>query len=153
MGLYRLACSNGLVISIGSLSSYRVRHVSNTIENVLQAVNGIISQFPQVTETVERLKATTLTLAERQRYAELALGLRYDANRVPFHSSRLLETRRHVDAISNENLWGVFNTVQENLLQGQQRRTRMEHTSRAVRGLDVDLSLNRGLWQLTQSFL
>lgn len=150
MGLYRTVCSNGLVVAIGSLSSFRVRHVSSTIDGVLESVQQVINQFPLVEETVRALKAKTLTITEAEKYSELALGLRYDMGKAPFSATRLLSLRRTEDA--GYNLWSVYNVIQENLTGQTIRRNRAEHSSRAIRSIDSDLGINRGLWALTQSF-
>lgn len=152
LGLYRLICKNGLVVSHGHFSSYRVRHVATTVGDVLTAVKGIIDQFPQVAETVQRMQSIQLTAAQRENMAALAVGLRWDADKAPFHPSRLLETRRIED--SSTDLWTTYNVIQENLMTGQQGRrrgywiTERNRGSREVKSIDTEMTVNRGLWDL-----
>ncbi len=150
-GIFKLACLNGATVSIGSLSQYRAIHRNLIIETVLSAVKGIVSTYPQVIETIHRMQNTELSYDNRARFAQLAIGLRYDLDRLPFQAERLLEVRRDLDRAPN--LYNVFHVVQENLIQGQTRRTHLERTTRTVRSIDTDLFVNRGLWQLAQSFL
>jgi hypothetical protein len=55
-------------------------------------------------------------------------------------------------------LWTTFNVIQENLIQGQHisRRARVVnrsfHSTRAVASIDSNLSINRGLWEIAETF-
>lgn len=155
VGLYRLVCSNGMVVSAGNFDSYHVIHVKNTIENVLESVHKITCQFPKLLETVSHFKTVELSIDQREHMAKMALGLRYDPDKFPFNPKRLLETRRPVD--QGTDLWSVYNVIQENLLRGQTRRryvpwyTTRERSSREIRSIDTDLTLNKGLWKLASN--
>jgi len=151
LGLFRLVCSNGMVVSSGVFDAFRVRHVGTTIDQVLQAVSSIIGQFPQVEDSVRRFQGIQLTDAQREHMASLAMGLRWDADKVPFAASRLLSTRRIAD--QGTDLWSTYNVIQENLLQGQKAsRYDRRGGSRAIKSIDMDLKLNRGLWSLTEQY-
>ena len=158
LGLFRLVCLNGMVVNSGKLEGYRVRHVGSTVENILDAVQSLTRQFPVVAEQVERFRSVTLSDDQRLNLAALAMGLRYDEAKQPFPSARLLTVRRQAD-IGND-LWSTFNVIQENLLQGvhlrrYEKRVHVVNghagqSMRAVKSIDVDLQLNRGLWQLAE---
>jgi len=159
LGLFRLVCSNGMVVSAGVFESFRVRHVGASIDNVLEATYRIIDQFPQVESTVQRMQGIQLTDGQRETMAQLAMGLRWDADKVPFQAARLLSTRRTSD--EGKDLWTTYNVIQENLLRGQSisRWGRVRHatgsydrSTRAVQGIDSDLTLNRGLWQIAEQY-
>jgi len=85
-----------------------------------------------------------------------ALRLRFDdANQAPINASRLLDSRRWED--KGDDLWHVFNRVQENLIRGGQRdfsRRREDGRrfprTRAIAGLDQNIRLNRELWNLAE---
>lgn len=149
-GLYRLACGNGLTVSVGSLSLTRVVHKNESIETVLDAVKNVVNQFPLVADTIRKMQERVLTYSERSKFAELALLLRYDMGKEPYEANRLLVPRRALDVGSS--LWAVYNVIQENITQSTQRRGRFEHSSRAVRSIDTDLTINRDLWALTQAY-
>lgn len=151
MGLYRLACSNGMVVSAGLLSRYKIRHIHNTIQDVVVALDKLADNTPAVVKQLETMQARVLTDSERLQFAERAMALRYDVTAQPYAATRLLEARRFAD--KGDNLFSVLNRVQENLTQGQYRSTRLERTSRKVRNIDLDLQLNRGLWQLASSLV
>jgi uncharacterized protein DUF932 len=161
LGLYRLICKNGLVVSSGILGRERVRHVSATIADVMLSASRIVAQFPKVSSLVERMQATQLSMSARENMAAMAMGLRWDADKVPFESSRLLSTRRDED--HGMDLWTTYNVIQENLLRGQSARawgrfkhqgeTRIPRTSSEVKAIDTEMTLNRGLWEIASSHL
>lgn len=154
LGLFRLVCSNGMVVSSGVFDSYRVRHVGTDLNQVMQAVHSIIGQFPQVEDSVRRMQGVQLTDSQRENMAQLAMGLRWDADKVPFESARLLTTRRTAD--QGTDLWTTYNVIQENLLRGQRigyiARRAGARATRAVGSIDMDLKLNRGLWSLAEQY-
>jgi hypothetical protein len=151
LGLFRLVCSNGMVVSSGVFDAFRVRHVGTSIAEVLKAVHSIVGQFPQIEDAVRRMQAVQLTDYQRESMASVAMGLRWEAGKAPFEASRLLSTRRSAD--SGLDLWSTYNVIQENLTQGQ-RANRYMHSrgTRAIKSIDSDLSINRGLWQLAEQF-
>ena len=155
LGLFRLVCANGLVVSSGNLAGYRIRHVGSTIHDVLRATQDLITQFPYVQESVAKMQAKQLTDGQREQMAAMALGLRWDAAKVPFESARLLVTRRIEDA--GTDLWTTYNVIQENMIRGQHRSRwgRFNggsiRTTQPVKSIDVDMKINRGLWELASS--
>ena len=156
-GMYRLICSNGMVASAGVNESYRVRHMGTTIGEVLDATYRIIDNFPQIEDQVIRFQNMQLTQEQREKMAEMALGLRWDAGKAPFAAARLLSVRREAD--KGTDLWTTFNVIQENITQGQHfsRWNRVSNPGlRSTRGLasiDADLSVNRGLWKLAEELV
>jgi hypothetical protein len=155
MGLFRLVCKNGLVVNYGTMSSYRIRHVASTIENVLDAVYSVMDQFPKLSETVQIMQRQTLTQSQRIGFAQAAMGLRFEADKLPYAAEMLLQIRRDED--EGASLWNVYNTIQENLLRGQHfsRRGRWStgaRSTREVKSIDVDMQLNQGLWSLAEAY-
>ena len=98
-----------------------------------------------------------LTDAERLALAMGAATYRWgDAKKAPVSPSTLLNPRRFGDGA--KDLWTTLNTVQENAIRGGQRDysrrptdgTRMPK-SRAIKGIDEDLKLNKALWQMAET--
>ena len=155
MGLFRLVCTNGLTVSSGNISDYRIRHTGFRTEDVLAASAQMIAQIPALAATVERMRDMKLTEDQRMAFAAQALGLRWDAGKAPIETAQLLMHRRQVDA--STDLWTTLNVVQENIIRGgitgQARgKTRRRYTTRAVNSPATDIVLNRGLWQLAEQF-
>jgi hypothetical protein len=150
LGLFRLVCSNGLVVSSGVFDAFRIRHVSTDIDTVLGAVHSILQQFPQVEDSIRRMQGVQLTDSQREYMAQLAMGLRWEADKAPFESTRLLSYRRSAD--SGKDLWSTYNVIQENMLQGQHVRAYHSRSTRAIKSIDSDLAINRGLWSIAERY-
>ncbi len=153
LGLFRLVCSNGLVVASGMMGKYRVRHTGTVIDNVLDAVHGLIEEFPALSDRVRQFQSIQLTQEQREHFAAMAAGLRWEADKVPFHSSRLLSTKRYADNASD--LWTTYNVIQENLTRGQNASgygRQFVRSTREIKAIDSDLAINRGLWQLAESY-
>lgn len=149
LGLFRLVCSNGLVTSSALFQSYKIRHVFSSMTDVQEAVHSIMGQVPLLEATVQQWASIPLPLDSQHRFAEQAMGLRWEQDKAPFAYDRLLSTRRQDDAVPT--LWNIYNRVQENLMRGMPR-DRYSKASRTVTGLDTGLTLNRKLWALAETF-
>jgi hypothetical protein len=70
VGLYRLACLNGLVVDCRELDSLRIRHGSRIVDEVIDASQEVIKRVPAVLEAVNRFQQIRLARHERERYRE-----------------------------------------------------------------------------------
>src|SRR3989454_6798384 len=156
-GLYRFICANGMFVADGSaFERVSIRHAGFTPDEVIEASFRILDHVPAITASVEAFRARQLTGPESRAFATAALRLRYeDAQKVPVGPEKLLEARRYEDA--GDDLWHVFNRLQENLLRGglkDETRCRKDGKrfarSRAITGLDRNVRLNKELWSLAQ---
>jgi hypothetical protein len=155
-GLFRLACSNGMVCPIGEVRGIRVRHGKHIVDAVIEGSYELIEELPQIAASVDRFRDTGLDGREQGLFAEAALEVRNGedwARQSPVPPGQLLEARRTDD--KGADLWVTFNRVQENLLKGgllgraqSGRRVR----TRQVRSVTEDVRLNRALWRLAERF-
>lgn len=152
-GLFRLVCSNGMVISDGTFGKIGIRHTGadTIINDVIEGTYKVIEELPNISDKLESIASVTLNDREREAYAEAALELRWQDGNAPVTASDLLDARRREDR--KPDLWHTFNTVQENLIKGGLRgrnkngkRTR----TRAVNSVNEDVRLNRALFTLTE---
>lgn len=153
-GLYRLVCSNGLVVG-DDFAEYRVRHSGNleTIKGqVIEGAYTILDNFNLIDENMDTMKSISLNPEHQRAFAKSALMLRYDdIEDSPITEEKLLNVRRRED--NDNSLWTVFNKVQENLLQGGlhgRNKKRKLVTTRPIKNIDKDIKLNRALWTLSQ---
>lgn len=156
-GVFRVACSNGLMIADGTVDSISLSHVGLDVADVIRASSRMIESAPAVEASIAGMMARVLSPLEAKALAVGAIALRYeDPADCPVKPEKLLEPRRGAD--SGNDLWRTFNRVQENLIRGGQRgfvideatgRTRRAST-RAIKGIDADTRLNRGLWAMAE---
>ena len=156
IGLFRLLCSNGLIVSLGHLGGgIRVRHGRNIVKEVIEGSFQLVEELPGVVARVGQFRDMPLTTEEQEAFAEAALTVRYGEDwraQSPVGPGQLLDARRREDA--GDDLWGVYNRVQENFmkggLDGRSARTGRRVRTRGIRGIQEDLRLNRALWVLAE---
>lgn len=148
-GLFRLVCSNGLVVADTTFGKISIRHSGDVVGRVIEGTAEIVQDLPRLSESVREMQAIDLRPEERRAFANAALGLRDSA--LPVEPEQALRPRRYADNASD--LWTTFNVVQENVIRGGLRsRTstgRRTHT-RAIGSIQEDTRLNKALWQLAE---
>ena len=155
-GLFRFVCGNGMIVSDSTFERVSIRHSGFTPDEVIDASFKLLDGIPAITSLVETFKNRQLTNTEWESFAGAALRLRFDdVNHAPINAIKLLDSRRWED--KGDDLWHVFNRVQENLIRGGQRdwQRRREDgrrfpRTRAIAGLDQNIRLNRELWNLAE---
>jgi hypothetical protein len=159
-GLYRLICSNGMMVSDAEIDSINVRHTGNVMQDVLDGSRRLIADTQRSIGTVRNWTQLQLTDGEQRVFAESAHTLRFaDAEgkvTTPITADQLLTPRRREDI--GGDLWHTLNRVQENVIAGglsavqrdaNGRRVRRVSTRR-INGIDQDVRLNRALWSLAE---
>lgn len=154
LGVYKFACSNGLIDTTHHFAEMDIRHFGYEIEQVLSAGQKLIERVPQVIEVIDAWKGKQLPYARQLEFAMFALAQRYPEN-APIQPGDLLTRRRIED--SYDSLWTIFNVVQENLLQGGQsyeketKRGLRNLKVRPIRSIGTNLSVNRTLWSAAEA--
>ncbi len=155
MGLFRVICTNGMIVSNGAFPGYCVSHRGNVVEEVICAALELVSQFPLLACQVERMERRRLGMDEQVRLAERALALRYpDPSLAGMQPSQLLTCRRVED--TGDDLWRTLNRIQENLLRGGLSRRsaggRLVRT-RGITAIRQEVRINSALWDLALAAL
>ncbi|MEO8017861.1 MAG: DUF932 domain-containing protein [Pseudomonadota bacterium] len=155
MGIYRVICTNGLIVSRGAFPAYCVSHRGNVVDEVVSSALKLAEQFDSLAAEVVRMEERPLFKDEQVRFAERALMMRFaDLAESGMEPSRLLTCRRSEDV--GDDLWSVMNRVQENLLRGGVSRRsvtgRLTRTRR-ISSIREDVRLNSGLWDLAREVL
>ena len=150
VGLFRVACTNGLVVSMGVFPVWRVMHRGDVVRDVVCAAFRISQRFEALATAVERMERTVLDAGQRLEFAAQALALRFPKDlEGAVEPSRFLVPRRPEDA--GNDLWRTFNVVQENLLRGgilrRSASNRLTRTRR-ITAIREDVRLNSALWEM-----
>lgn len=151
-GIFRLVCSNGMVVKSASVDEVSVRHSGrdDLIGQVIEGSYRVIEEAPKAIAQVESWKAIDLKPEQQLALATAAIELRGTSLEVS--PSELLRTRRYED--KKTDLWTTMNRVQENLIrggyQGRNTETGLRQRVRGVKSVDGDTKLNRALWVLTE---
>jgi hypothetical protein len=154
-GVYRLVCSNGLIVGDDCFSR-RVKHQGNVIEKVVEAANDLIEISPISVRKASEWTGIELKQDQKVAFAEAAAMLKWDPKEIdqkPFGiiSQGLLSPRRYDDY--KNDLWTTFNVIQENMIHGGVRyRTEAgsRQRTREVGSVGENVRLNTSLWALTE---
>lgn len=152
-GLFRAVCSNGLVCG-ESFGEVRVPHKGNVVERVIKGAYEVLGIFDRVEEKRDAMQSLMLPPPAQQALAKAALTYRFGEEHQPVTESQLLAPRRWQD--ESGDLWTTYQRIQENLikggLNGRNAKGGRTHT-RAIKGIDGDVKLNRALWVMAENML
>jgi hypothetical protein len=155
LGLFRVICTNGMIVSRGAFPAYRVTHRGNIVDEVIAGALKVAESFECLAAQVERMEERRLFKDEQVVFAARALALRFpEPAQGGIAPSQLLTCRRAEDV--GDDLWHVFQRCQEGLLRGGfSRRSasgRLIRT-RAISSISRDIELNGRLWDLAAETL
>lgn len=152
-GLFRLVCTNGLVVQDADHGTISVHHTHKIAERVVEAADHILEEAPKILAVTKEWDAIKLSRRQQLHLANKAIELRYLSKELsPIDADMALTARRNEDEAPT--LWRTFNVLQENLSQGGQegRTARGRATkTRSIASVKNSLIFNRGLWELADS--
>lgn len=149
--LFRMVCSNGLIVKSNDIYSSRTRHIDVTEQKVVQEAEKVIRAAVESARRVELFRNKILSPDAVREFSVRALELRGMNNVTP---ADMLSARRSEDVGSS--LWQVFNRVQENLIRGgiqgvseNGRRVRTQ----GIKAMGPTVRVNTKLWELAEEFV
>lgn len=180
LGVFRLVCSNGLVVARGMFREIRIRHVGFNPKEVVRASGQIGEGGKLVAEHIQQMRDTPFGVDKQLVMAHdavpLLLGDGVETGRELINPFELIRSRRHED--EKATLWSTFNRLQENMTKGgvpiyrqdkdgevtigrsdlrfggRERRAIPRRYSmartRPVKSIDRDLRLNQSLWAMAE---
>jgi len=162
MGIYRLVCANGLIVG-NTFGGVKFRHSGeNVMDRIERAVEEIQTEIPRISAKIQDFSSINLTENQTREYAEQAIKLIVPKTGYNVSLDSALTVRRTED--TPNNLWSVYNRVQESLLRGgvsyltrnvnplNNEVNIRSATSRPVKNIGRQVELNKTLWDLTESF-
>ena len=164
VGIYRLVCSNGLVVADEQFSDFKIKHKGYTFAELRDVVTTAVKDLPNKVEVLNEMKSRILTQEEKNKLALDAMLVRagieigskkakkfvYDEETI----EDILEPKRDED--KGDDLWRVFNVVQEKITQGEfsaALKGAKVRKVRKIKSFEKDLKVNKDLFQLATSLL
>jgi hypothetical protein len=148
VGIFRLVCSNGLVISDADFNNVSIRHMNYSFETLQTKIQEVIAKLPNLVQKINLFKQTELTDAQMTDFATKAAALR---NKQTVNIADLLRADRNQDA--GNDLWLVFNRIQEKVISGGYGYGRKNRKARSVKNFQQDIKLNEQLFELAEAYL
>lgn len=151
-GLYRLVCSNGLVIADAEFASMKIRHMGYDLSELSTVISEIVEKLPLTVECMNKLKAKKLSQEEKEKFALEAIGLRFDTKGKNFEMQTILEPTRNED--KGDDMWSVYNVIQEKLIHGlfDYGVGAKVRKARKIKNFQQDTKLNQELYELALSY-
>jgi hypothetical protein len=154
-GLFRICCLNSLVTQTGTIDAIKVRHSGDVAGKVIEGTYRVLGEAERTLAAPQDWSTYKMRREEMDILAEAAHVLRFgDADgavTTPIKAEQMLVPRRIEDRA--DDLWTVWNVVQENAIKGGLRGVSRDDygrprrmKSRAVNGIDQDIKLNKALW-------
>lgn len=148
-GMYRLVCSNGLMVSDGAtVEPIKVHHTARMVENILDRSKELIECADGVFRLRDDMLHTEMTPKTALAFARRAVEFRPPRAASLAPETLLIPRRKEDDKF---DLWHVFNRVQENMLRGGNETTTAEGRTVMTRGIgriERDVEVNTKLWSL-----
>jgi len=155
-GLFRMVCENGLVVSTQEFENVKMRHMGYTFEELQKQIRAMVEQLPLTVESMNKMKQIQLDEEQAKALAKKALTTRFTEDQVEamdFNLDELLEPTRDED--KGNDLWSVFNVIQEKILDGD--FTYMSgariRKARKVKNFKQDLEINQKLFAMAAEFI
>ena len=150
-GIFRFVCANGLVISDSVFEAYKIKHLGERENDVINAVANITSIKPKLMKKIEKLESITLNQSEKESFAKFSIPLRFEEH-LEINHNDLPIPHRFED--SKNDLYTVLNVIQENLLRGNisgiNKETKRKFTSKEITSISKDTDVNKGLWDIAE---
>ena len=151
-GIYRYVCSNGLVIADNVFDSYKIKHLGDKENDVINAVNKITQIKPKLLEKISKFESITLNQNEKESFLQSAIPLRFENHLELDNPNELLTPLRTED--KKDDLYTVLNILQENFLSskvsGYNKETNRRFTSKQITSISKDVEINKGLWDIAE---
>ena len=154
-GLFRLVCENGLVISTQDFEKVKIRHMGYTFEELQTQIRAMVERLPLTVESMNKMKQIELNEEQMVEFANRALEIRFDTaqmERIAIDINQLLEVDRNED--KGDDVWVVFNRIQEKLINGGFNYTSgsKSRKARRIKNFQQDARVNSELFDLALEY-
>jgi len=154
-GLFRMICSNGLVIKSENFGSIKIRHLNYSFEELEETILNMVEMLPLTVESMNTMKQIQLDQKQILDFAKKATGTRFpkdQLNRIKIDYEELVKPTRKED--EGTDLWSVFNIVQEKLIEGdfEYRSANKIRKARKIKNFIQDQKVNQDLFELALEY-
>ena len=155
IGIYRLVCSNGLVIPTEEFTNITVKHVGNMASQIQEVIEKMSGSFPTIYGDINRMKSRKMSPREKSAFAREAAKLRSSTltERISSNIEEVLSPKRGED--EGDDLWRIYNIAQENLMHGnfEIKTKKGSRKGASIRSIDKGIRMNEDLWNLAKSYI
>lgn len=160
LGLFRVVCSNGLVVCDDEMVNMSIRHINYTFDELRRIVATAIEEVPNIVNTMNQMRLTKLSEDNKMELAKEMFKIRkgYDEkDQVEVDNETLKDILTPVRSEDKSNdLWTIFNICQEKMIKGGFFTTTKNNKTRKQRGITSikkDMEYNQKLWTAASRYL
>lgn len=155
-GIFRLVCSNGLIIKSNNMGSFKIRHMGYTFEELQTQLNEFVANLDGVVDKMNQMVNKPVSVEDARKMAKRALDIRFgeetktDDNLL---NEIILPTRIEDEGAS---LWKIFNVVQEKIVGGGFQYINSKgkiRKARKIKNFQQDIKVNQQLWEMAEEFI
>ncbi len=157
VGIFRLVCSNGLVVADEQFSDFKIKHKGYTFGELRNVVKQAVEDLPNKVQVMNDMKNRILTEDEKRKMALDAMLIRAGVKELQYDEETItdiLDPKR--DADKGDDLWRVFNVIQEKITQGDFHAALTGAKVRKVRKIksfEKDMKVNKELFKLASALV
>lgn len=163
VGLFRLVCSNGLVIAEEKFADFKIRHMGYSFDELRATVEKAVKELPSTLGILSKMKSTELTEEQQHEFALKAFllrkGIKIGGNQVEATVEEstiksILLPQRVQD--NGNDLWLTYNRIQEAIINGGFKGALTGSKLRKIKKItnfQKDLEINKQLFQLATEYL
>lgn len=148
VGIFRLVCSNGLVVCSEEFNNVSIRHINYTFETLQVKINEIIAKLPGLVEKINTFKSVQLTAEQMVDFVNKAAQLRKQTS---VDIQGILRPKRTQD--EGNDLWAVFNRIQEKIVNGGYTYGHKDRQARSIKNFQQDIKINEQLFELAEAYI
>jgi hypothetical protein len=154
-GLFRLVCENGLVISTQDFADLKIRHLGYDFSELKKTITMMVEKLPLTVESMNKFIQTKLTDKQIEEFAKKALEIRFgeqEVKRITVDLNEFTKATRKED--EGNDLWSVFNRVQEKIIHGDfsYSFSTRNRKARKIKNFNQDLEVNTKLFELASEY-
>ena len=175
LGLFRMVCSNGLVVSNGMMSKFRITHKGVVHGQVNRLVDHVMNEAPKMTSQIERYQEITFDMTQYRMFVAKALEIRWKKAFEPMMNNQYvtqdgsvqidgtrLERYKREPEILASNMWQIYNNLQNRLVETggnfiMKEKSHYNHKYkgpgkvRRIKSINENIRVNSLLWLLMQN--
>lgn len=154
-GLFRIVCTNGLIVGAANFGIIKIRHFGYSEDDVIDASFRVIEKAPQIVDKVNSMHQIEITAHEQIAMTRAASILRFGSPDLSPYAGHTLASPRRSEDYPND-LLTVFNRIQENVINGGIRimaANGSRRTSNPITSLNRDIFINENLWGIASEVL
>ena len=155
-GLFRMVCENGLVVSSREFENMKIRHYGYSFEELQETIKSMVEKLPLTVDSLNKFRQVELSQEQAVEFAKKALTTRFnqdEIDNIQINFDELLTPTRVED--KGNDLWSVYNVVQEKLIHGMFNYKYGVKTRKArkIKNFKQDLVINEKLYDLALEYV